>query len=201
MNTNAGIYIRSQRNPLYFQKGVLFLILFFQRCYSSGVFENLIKDLSFKGEPMVGVNYKIRELIMEDFHNGFIDCLRELTTVGDITEDMFKKTFNERQRIGIMTVVAVEANTNRILGTASMFYEPKFIRGCSVKAYIEDVCVASYAQKMGIGKGLVSHLQKRALSDNCYKILLTCNDENVDFYKKLFFERKESAMALYKNNQ
>lgn len=193
--------ICSQWNPLFFSKGVLIWILFLKGCYSSGVFENISKEFYFKGEPMVEVNYEIRDLCVEDFHNGFINCLEALTVVGNITKEMFEKAFNERQRLGIKTIVAVEKNTNRILGTASMFYEPKFIRECSVKAYIEDVCVAPYAQKRGIGKSLVKYLQEKALSDNCYKIVLTCNDENVDFYKKMLFERKESAMAIYKSNQ
>lgn len=199
MNMNNSI--SGQWNILSFPKGVLLLFLFFRGYYSSKPFENLLKDLNLKGEPMVGVNYVIRDLRLEDYHNGFIDCLEALTIVGNITEDMFQRTFKERQRIGIKTIVAVEKDTKRVLGTASMFYEPKFIRECSVKAYIEDVCVAPYAQKMGIGKSLVKYLQKKALGDNCYKILLTCSDDNIDFYKKMFFERKESAMAIYKNNQ
>ena len=145
-------------------------------------------------------NYKIRELEMKDFKNGLLECFKELTIVGDITDENFKERFNKRKRMGIVTVVAVENETNKILGTGSVFYEPKFIRSCSTKGFIEDICVAKYAQKKGVGKELVKYLRNRALSDGCYKILLTCNENNELFYEKMDFKKIEIAMAIYSDD-
>lgn len=146
---------------------------------------------------MPELDYHIRELELADFENGFIDCLEELTAVGNISPDMFKKRFLERNRQGLLTIVAVSNNTKEILGTASMFYEPKFIHECSVKAYIEDVCVSPKAQKKGIGKSLVQYLENKAMDDNCYKIILTCSEEKRPFYQKMDFKKTEIAMAIY----
>lgn len=148
---------------------------------------------------MTEFDYHIRELQMEDYDKGFINCLEELTVVGEITQEMFQKRFEERKRQGVMTVVAVDNKTPKILGTASMFYEPKFIRECSVKAYIEDVCVAPHAQKRGIGKRLVMYLEEKALRDGCYKVILTCSESNKRFYQKMNFKKTEVAMAVYSN--
>lgn len=146
-------------------------------------------------------NYHIRELEREDYKNGFIECLKELSIVGDVTEEMFLKRFQERKNQSVFTVVAVEASNNRVLGTASIFYEPKYIRECATKAYIEDVCVAPYAQKRGIGKKLVTFLEEKALDDGCYKIILTCNEQKEQFYQKMNFKKTEIAMAIYSDAQ
>lgn len=145
-------------------------------------------------------DYSIRELELEDYEKGFLDCLKELTIVGNITKEMFAETFNERKERGVFTVVAVENKTGRILGTGSIFYEPKFIRECSWKAYIEDISIAKFAQKKGVGKRIVKYLEERALRDGCYKVILTCNENNKEFYQKMKFKRIEDAMAIYSND-
>lgn len=150
-----------------------------------------------KESLMSQYDYYIRELRNEDYSNGFIDCLEELTVVGRVTSEMFAKRLMERNAMGVATIVAVDKATSKVLGTASMIYEPKFIHECAIKAYIEDVCVAPYAQKMGIGKSLILYLEEKAILDKCYKIVLTCNEENQAFYEKMNFKKVEVAMAIY----
>lgn len=147
---------------------------------------------------MSDFNYSIRELELGDFNNGLLDCFKELTIVGDITKESFTERFNKRKELGIISAVAVEDVTGRILGTGSVMYEPKFIRSCSTKGYIEDICVAKYAQKKGVGKRMVEYLRDRALKDGCYKVILTCSEQNEAFYEKMNFKKIEIAMAIYK---
>lgn len=142
-------------------------------------------------------SYSIRELKVKDYENGFLDCLTELTIVGDISKDKFIETFNKRKTVGVFTAVAVDDKTKKILGTGSVFYEPKFIRNCSWKAYIEDISVASHTQKRGVGKAIVSFLKDKALEDGCYKVVLTCNEKTKGFYEKNNFKQIEDAMAIY----
>ncbi len=145
-------------------------------------------------------DFCIRELELCDYEKGFLDCLKELTIVGEISKEMFRKTFFDRKNRDVFTIVAVDKKSDRILGTGSVFYEPKFIRECSVKAYIEDISVTKDAQGRGIGREIVKYLEHKALNDGCYKIILTCNEKNRGFYKKMNFEQKEYAMAYYSNN-
>ena len=148
---------------------------------------------------MADFNYQIRELEASDFEKGFVDCLQELTVVGEISNEQFISRFNKRKSMGIITAVAVEDNTGKILGTGSLFYEPKFIRSCSFKGFIEDICVAKYAQRRGVGKKIVEYLRERALSDGCYKVILTCSEQNQNFYEKIGFQKIEVAMAVYES--
>ena len=146
---------------------------------------------------MTNSDYNIRELKTEDFNRGILDCFKELTEVGEISSDLFIQRFRKRKDLGIITAVAVENETGRILGTGSVFYEPKFIRSCATKGFIEDVCIAKYAQKRGVGRKLVEYLRDRALKDGCYKVILTCSEQNESFYEKMNFKKIEIAMAIY----
>lgn len=97
--------------------------------------------------------------------------------------------------------MAVENDTGKILGTGSVFYEPKFIRSCATKGFIEDICVAKYAQRRGVGKKIVEYLRDKALNDGCYKVILTCSEQNEAFYQKMNFKKIEIAMAIYTSKE
>ena len=47
----------------------------------------------------------------------------------------------------------------------------------------------------GLGKKLLETAKSEC--DGCYKIILDCSNENVDFYKKCGYEWKGNEMALY----
>lgn len=149
--------------------------------------------MSFNDE----MEYYIRDLEIDDYDKGFFECLKELTTIGSITKDKFKETFICRQEKCVTTVVAVDKKTGVILGTGSIFYEPKFIRGCAWKGYIEDISVSKKSQGKGVGRAIVSYLEDKAIRDGCYKIVLTCSKEKTEFYEKMKFKKIEDAMAIY----
>lgn len=142
-------------------------------------------------------DFYIRELKLSDYENGFIECLKALTVVGDITKDKFEQTLSSRQKTNIYTIVAIDKKTNKVIGTGSMFYELKFIRNCSKKAYIEDIAVLKETQGRGVGREIVLFLENKALNDGCYKIVLTCDEKVAGFYRKMNFKKVEEAMAIY----
>lgn len=142
-------------------------------------------------------NFYIRELEIDDYDKGFLECLKELTEVGNISKNLFSDTFIARKSKGIFTAVVVDDESQQILGTGSIFFEQKFIRNCSIKGYIEDVSVSKAAQKRGIGRSIVEYLIHKALkTQGCYKVVLTCNSNNTCFYEKLKFKKIEDAMAI-----
>jgi glucosamine-phosphate N-acetyltransferase len=49
----------------------------------------------------------------------------------------------------------------------------------------------------GFGKLLVKKCIEHAKEMNCYKIILNCNENNMIFYEKQGFQKKENQMALY----
>lgn len=69
--------------------------------------------------------YKIRALRQSDFNAGFLDCLRVLTTVGDITEAAFAERFAWLSRQDGGYYVLVIEDGGRVVGTGALIVERK----------------------------------------------------------------------------
>lgn len=69
--------------------------------------------------------YKIRALRQSDFKAGFLDCLRVLTTVGDITEEAFAERFAWLSRQDGGYYILVIEDGGRVVGTGALIVERK----------------------------------------------------------------------------
>lgn len=140
--------------------------------------------------------YQVSKLDKTDFHRGFLQLLEQLTTVGadDITYDQFCNHFNKMKTD--MYVIR-DISSDKIVAAGSLFIEYKFIHGLSSVGHIEDIVVDKDYRGLGLGKSIMNHLIKTAKDNNCYKVILNCNKNNIGFYKKCGFKEKEVEMALY----
>lgn len=72
--------------------------------------------------------YRLRALRKTDFDSGFLDCLRVLTTVGEITQDQFERQFDDMEKAGAYYIIVIE-DTNRseisVVGTGALIVEKK----------------------------------------------------------------------------
>lgn len=101
-----------------------------------------------------------------------------------------------------------------IVATATLFVEQKFIRNGGKAAHVEDVVVDNStrgAQRLfytvchftcegqGVGKAIIKKLVRIAKKMGCYKVILDCDDKNVQFYQKCGFDISHSSefMARY----
>jgi len=70
--------------------------------------------------------YTIRPLRASDYANGFLDVLRVLTTVGDISEEAFGHRFQEMSREGSgYHVLVILDGTGKVVGTGCLVVERK----------------------------------------------------------------------------
>lgn len=73
--------------------------------------------------------YKLRALQRADFDAGFLDCLRVLTSVGDITKEQFEGRFDwVLKQDGTYYIIVIEdtnASPPRIVGTGGLLVERK----------------------------------------------------------------------------
>jgi glucosamine-phosphate N-acetyltransferase len=74
---------------------------------------------------------------------------------------------------------------NELVGYGSVFYEIK-IRGGKA-CHIEDIVVNENARGNKIGQFIIDYLVKEALKNNCYKVSLSCKENNIGFYEKCGF--------------
>ena len=88
-------------------------------------------------------------------------------------------------------IVAMEEGD--VLGYASIHYLKKITRKSGI---IEDVVVKENQRGKGIGKLLVKNLIEKAKKNNCDKIILSSSEKNLNFYKKLGFQKNEFEMIM-----
>lgn len=69
--------------------------------------------------------YKIRALRQSDYKIGFLDCLRVLTTVGEITEEQFAERYEWISKQDGSYYVLVIEDGGRIVGTGALIAERK----------------------------------------------------------------------------
>lgn len=144
---------------------------------------------------MIGV----RRLEIEDKSKGFIELLQQLSVCDSVSDKDFEERFLELRRYGDDHVICVieDEESGRIVGTGSVFIEKKFLRNCGKVGHIEDVVVDKEVRGKQLGKRVIEFLIEHAKSVGCYKVILDCNDENMLFYEKCGFVKKEVQMAKY----
>jgi glucosamine-phosphate N-acetyltransferase len=135
----------------------------------------------------------VREMYGFDLSQDFLDTLTSLADV-HLTLDEAKQVFRERLRKGIQTFVA--RIDDRIVGTASLIIEEKFIHAGGCSGHIEDVAVHRDFQKQGVGAALVRHLIEQARAAGCYKVILNCSEATAPFYERLGFRRHDIGMRI-----
>lgn len=146
----------------------------------------------------------VRPLASTDYSRGHLDILSVLTTVSDPGEAAWKSQFNavrpNPSSTGPQTyyaIVIVHKPTDQILATGTVFLERKFLRGLGSVGHIEDIAVSKAAQGKKLGLRVIQALTYISEISGCYKTILNCSDDNIPFYEKCGFKRKENEMAKY----
>ena len=95
------------------------------------------------------------------------------------------------------TMVIEDTSTRKIIATATLLVELKFLRACGKAAHVEDVVVDASYRGRRLGQRVVDALVAEARARGCYKIILNCSEGNVPFYERLGFKVKDVQMVIY----
>ncbi|KAJ1824295.1 Glucosamine-phosphate N-acetyltransferase-like protein [Coemansia sp. RSA 2671] len=164
--------------------------------YSNSLFDSSL--LGASAQSSMPPNHIIRPLELTDYRKGYIECLANLTLVGDVTEQMFAESFEDMQRAGCYFVIVIEdLDAAKIVATGTLVVEQKFIRMCGRVGHIEDIVVAKGQQGKRFGFTIIKQLMELATATGCYKSILDCSPDNVPFYEKCGLENKGIQMAAY----
>lgn len=134
---------------------------------------------------------EIRELTEDLLDQCFLDVLGHLSVV-DLDVAKAREILRIRKEEGTRTYVALEGD--RIVGSASLIIETKFLHGGGRVGHVEDVVVHGASQGFGIGKKLVAHATLEAKKAGCYKCILACTAANKPFYEKCGYREHEIEM-------
>lgn len=158
------------------------------------MFETL-KNLLFKRNPINVIpkeDCTIRELNDSDYEK-YLKLINQFRPTA-FTQEEYKDAFNIIKKNS--TIWVVDYN-DELIGTATIIYECKFIRNIVKLAHVEDVCVDKSFRSRGIGNILMKYIVNEAREKNCYKIILDCDENLENFYKRSGLEKKGIQMAKY----
>ncbi|KAI9230185.1 MAG: glucosamine 6-phosphate N-acetyltransferase [Piptocephalis tieghemiana] len=142
--------------------------------------------------------YVLRPLLPTDYAKGVLECLGELAEVGQVKEETFLEQYHAMKESGTYYVHVIEdTNRARIVASATLLIERKFLRGCSKAGHIEDVVVSASERGKRLGVLLITQLRHAAQSLGCYKLILNCAEKNIGFYEKCGLSLQDVQMKLY----
>ena len=140
----------------------------------------------------------VREIRYDDLNKGFLDVLENLVSP-EIDLPTAKKILSKIKSNPLHKIfVAIDSsNKNLVVGTTTLFIEPKFInRGMKI-GYIEDVSVRKGYQKLRIGSDLVNFATNNAiLKEGCKKLKLYCARGTITFYEKLGYKVEANTQVM-----
>ncbi|MFH4981941.1 hypothetical protein AB6A40_008650 [Gnathostoma spinigerum] len=142
--------------------------------------------------PSLPCGYRIRSLRLGDYHKGYLELLSQLTSVGTVSEEQFVYRFRTMQQSdpkSYYVVVVEEVESGKIVGSATLVIEWKFIHETGCRGRTEDVVVHSRARGLQLGKILNYYLVQLACHIGVYKMSLECKDSLVTFYEQFGFKK------------
>lgn len=129
--------------------------------------------------------YSARPLRRSDYQLGYLNVLRVLTTVGDISESMWNERYDYlMKRNDEYYLIVICDGSGRIVGTGSLIVERKFIHQLGLVGHIEDIAVSQDQQGKKLGLRIIQTLDYVAAKVGCYKVstsYLTCLGKVVHF--------------------
>jgi len=134
----------------------------------------------------------LRELNVKDYYKGLYLLLSQLTNCPIVNFNTFLNQFTKNKNNKIFII---EEN-NKIVGYGSLLINYKFYRNCSNVGYIEDIVVDQKYRGKGYAQLIINKLINYSKEKECYKVILVCSDEYLNFYTKLGFKIKNNNMIL-----
>ena len=145
-------------------------------------------------------NLTFRLIKENDYLKGCLKLYEQFYNIDPLKIDYYEfREYVEKQNSNNYNIFVCEIN-EKIIACASCFIENKLIHNFGKVAHIEDVVIDMNYRSLGIGKKIINHCVQHAKDKNCYKIILDCSNDLVNYYKKIGFESKGQFMAIYFKN-
>jgi len=138
---------------------------------------------------------KIREIEKSDLEKGFLESLDSLRLASDLGLDKAREVFDKIKSNPNHKIFVAQVG-EKIVGSTTLFIEPKFIHHGGLVGHIEDVVVAKEFQGKGIGEKLIETSLNFAKNCGCYKTILDCAEDVMPFYEKIGFKKHSNSMRF-----
>ncbi|EDR08498.1 uncharacterized protein LACBIDRAFT_235009 [Laccaria bicolor S238N-H82] len=150
-------------------------------------------------KSQLGPDLHIRPLAKTDYTRSHLSVLSVLTVVTDPGVEAYSAAF-DKQRLSTstyFTLVIIHKPTDQIVAVGCVFIEQKFLRGLGKVGHIEDIAVDKKVQGRKLGLRVIQALTAISEGQGCYKTILNCSDDNIPFYVKCGYQKKENEMVSW----
>ena len=127
-----------------------------------------------------------RPLERQDYSKGYLSLLSQLTKVGEYNKETYEAQFDRMKALpGVYYVVVVEdLSRERVVASATLVMELKFIRNAACRGRIEELVVDTEYRNLHLGSYLLELLTTLSRELGAYKITLDCDQSLEGFYRK-----------------
>ena len=142
-------------------------------------------------------NYSDNVDIIKDKH---LSLLSELSIVTELDTNLYLEHVKKISSMGTIFVSYIDTPLSEnfdIIASGTIIIEPKLIRGGKSVGHIEDIVVKSTHRGKQISSDILNLLKNIARENNCYKVILDCNEEVKKVYNRSGFEEKGIQMGMY----
>lgn len=136
---------------------------------------------------------------IETIKEQYLLLLSELSSTSYIETSLFVKNIERISKMGAIIVGVIHDSSNNfeIIASGTIIIEPKIIREGQNVGHIEDIVVTKHMRSRGISSKILDILKLIARENNCYKVILDCNDEVKNVYIKNGFNVNSIQMVEY----
>ena len=138
----------------------------------------------------------IRQLTSDDYEKNYLVLLRQLTDCPNLTKTEFVNKLQLIKKNPYHKIFVIEDH-QIIIASVTILVEPKFIHHNQNVAHLEDFIIDQKYQNNGIGHKLLNYVINYAKLSGCYKLILNCQHNLINYYQKFNFVNKNQEMALY----
>ncbi|OMJ73979.1 hypothetical protein SteCoe_27190 [Stentor coeruleus] len=140
----------------------------------------------------------IRNLSEDDFRKGFNELMTVLDTEAQLDEEGFIEYCSNIRKMPdeYMHIVAEETLSGRIVASASVMIERKYLRTGGKVGHLEDLIVNPSFRKQGLGKKILDILITRAREKGCYKVIISAVHDSSEYFEKNGFKKKGLNMKI-----
>lgn len=129
----------------------------------------------------------------ETYHQWIFKCYRQLTDAPEISWYDFRHIVTHLPPLHEIYVYRLE---DKPVALVTLIIEQKLIHSGSRVGHIEDLVVDEAYRGQGIVKRIIEYCVRQSQIHGCYKVILDCKPELVDFYKGHNFEQGGAYMLF-----
>jgi glucosamine-phosphate N-acetyltransferase len=93
------------------------------------------------------------------------------------------------KRMNKNTEIWVIEHEKKLIGSASLVIEQKFIHNMAKLGHIEEMTIQKEFRHQGLGKLIIEKIIQRARESGCYKVTLNCTEDLKPFYEVCGLEK------------